>query len=165
MVNIKLPKRTDTHNYAPLTIMMSAMIRVEHLDMPFSQCLHNAYFDDLDKFCYVSNPTQDGLRQRCWAYGFGYSDEGKLRMAIRLDTTKRLLRDSKYSNLNIDNYILNLPGIKQLFTKSGNEKRVRAGGQFKAVVEFSDELVERIGLGEGKSDDFIPVPPEEDIPF
>ena len=164
---VVIQKRTETDNYAPLMAMMSKLIRIDsNTELTLAECLHQAYFKPDGGRDFMGSEEQKKLKKRCWQYGFGFENETELRMAMKLDTTKLLLAKTKYESIDLDEYIVNLPGVEKLFTKSGNPLRVRAAGMQKPVVKIGKEVLKKLGFYE-QDDDIAPDGNEkdEDIPF
>ena len=122
--------------------------------MTLAECLQQAYFKPDGGLDYIGGDEQEKLKKRCWQYGFGFENETELRMALKLDTTRVLLNRSKFESIDLDEYMLNLPGVEKLYTNSGNPMRVRAAGMQKPVVKIGKEVLEKLGFYvRGGSDD------------
>ena len=169
---LAIQKRKKADNLAPLMCMLSAIIRVGNTDMALSECLYQAYFEEDGRWKVAADDDEDQklYKKACWRYGFGFIEEGviepELIIALNLDTRKQLLSKSKFENIDIDEYLLNLPGAERLQTKSGNPKRIRVAGTQKPVVKIPEEIMEKIGFT-NKSDDFVSDEnlKDEDLPF
>ncbi len=164
---VAMKKREEANNLAPLMAMMSKMIKVDHRERVLAECLHSAYYKEDGQWTTFKNDDQKNLRKICWQYGFGFIGEDKLHIALNYTNTKRLLDRTKYQNIDVDEYILNLPGVEREKTTSGNyqRKRILPGVQV-YVVQIPDEIRRKIGFIQD-GNDHAPVEYENDgdIPF
>ena len=163
---VAIEKRKETDNYAPFRDMISQFIRVDNKEMTFAECLHLAYFTEGGMWIGTASGETKELRKACKRYGFWFAKEDELQMALHLGTTGQLLAKTKFVNIDVDEYILNLPGVERLYTESGNVKRVRVAGVQKPVVRIPKEIIQKLGLS--VEDDDIASDGNEkdkDIPF
>jgi len=165
--DIAMKNRKETNNYAPFITMINKILKVGGDDRTLANCLYSAYYTECGQWCNVINDDQKSLQNLCWTYGFGYIGEEKLYIALNYPNTKLLLKQTKFENIDVDEYVLNLPGVKREKTEGGSykKKRIMHGKQL-SLARISDEVMEMIGLAV-KDDDFAPdgYEKEENIPF
>ena len=163
---VVIKKRKEADNLAPLMAMMSKLIKADNRELAFAECLYRAYFTEDGRWDFGGSEQQNILRQDCMRYGFRFVKEDELQMALKLDTTRVLLAGSKYANIDVDDYVLNLPGVKRLYTTSGNPMRIRVAGMQKPAVQIPRQILEKLGFY-GKDYDPVPDGNElgEDTPF
>lgn len=164
---IALEKRKKADNYAPLIAMMSKMIKVNGNDRVLAECLYSAYFMKDGQWSDAVSNEQKELQKLCWSYGFGFIEGNKLYIALNYPNTKQLLKHTNFGNIDVDEYLLNLPNVKRDKTKSGNYKRKRIlPGVQPYVVRIPEEIMENIGFF-GVDDDYASdeYQKKEKIPF
>ena len=143
---VAMQRRKETDNLAPLMAMMSHFIRVDNKEMTFAECLQKAYFTEDGIWSDGTSDEQKNLRQDCQRYGFKFDREDGLLMALNYDNTRQLLARTKYENIDVDEYILNLPGVNRLYVKSGNYRRMRVAGMLKPAVQIPEEILKKQGF-------------------
>ena len=87
-------------------------------------------------------------------------------MALNYDNTRQLVAGTSFVKIDVDEFILDLPGAKRLKSEDGKSKRMRVAGMQKYIAEIPKAILEKLGFyvkdDNSASDENEK---EEDVPF
>ena len=155
-ISLGWPEDRDADPYGPMSALMSALLpRRMGSDLTIAEAILDGYFDPPTRlggqrrFCPdpdIRDAGQTELVKMVERHGFRMTDADTLWMAPTWPRMTDLLKHSLYSNLDLDDYIRQLPGVYLPKDKAGKRQRMTAGGMTRAVVAIPRDTLEMIGF-------------------
>lgn len=155
--------KTDTENDAIYRALMGARIRYHDAGIMIEPTVGETICKTLSLTTDESD-AENALRR----VGIRKHGDGIL-MALRHEGMKTLLRGSPFQNIDLENYLRNLPDVELCLSENGDAKRIRFAGIQHSAVLVPVTLLEdwgplERGAGYAKQENLLD-PGDDEIPF